>query len=73
MKKKVAQLTESISGVKKGDVVTITYVPGTGTTVKWGSSAARLIEGAGFAKALLSSWVGAKPPNKELKKGLLGG
>jgi hypothetical protein len=38
-----------------------------------GGTAKGTIEGDDFAKALLSIWLGAHPPNAELKAGLLGG
>ena len=31
------------------------------------------IEGESFLKALLAIWIGPKPPNEPLKKGILGG
>jgi hypothetical protein len=31
------------------------------------------VKGADFATALLAVWIGAEPPNEELKTGLLGG
>ena len=32
----------------------------------------KMISGATFQKALLGIWLGPKPPNKELKTGILG-
>jgi hypothetical protein len=72
MEKKLAQLSKSFREVKKGETVRITYVPGKGTSVVSGKSAGRTVAGARFAQSLLKGWLGV-PPNKELKRGLLGG
>ena len=32
-----------------------------------------VFEGKGFADAVFSIWLGAKPPSEDLKKGMLGG
>lgn len=58
--------------VKEGEDVTMTYIPGHGTTVAFGGTEAGTIEGKAFADALLSVWLGPKPPSEDLKKGLLG-
>lgn len=71
--KKVAKLTTSFSSVKKGETVRITYIPGKGVRVVSNGKGSGRVSGARFAKALLACWIGPKPPNKELKKGLLGG
>lgn len=55
-----------------GDRATLTYIPGTGTKVEIKGREVGLIEGKDFADALFSVWLGPKPPNEDLKKGLLG-
>ena len=57
---------------KKGDVITLDYVPGQGTQVSWNGQLKGNIPGEDFHKALLNVFLGPKPPTKELKKGLLG-
>lgn len=58
--------------VKEGEQVTMTYVPGKGTTVSFAGKEMGTIEGKEFADALLSVWLGPKPPSEDLKAGLLG-
>lgn len=58
--------------VRDGEEVTMTYLPGKGTTVAFGGKELGTIEGKEFADALLSVWLGPKPPSEELKAGLLG-
>jgi hypothetical protein len=58
--------------MKTGDKAVLTYVPGTGTRVEIKGKEMGVIEGKDFAEALFAVWLGATPPNEELKKGLLG-
>lgn len=58
--------------IKKGDVFEIAYVPGTGVTVYKNGTAKKTIAGLPFKKALFGIWLGAKPAQEDLKKGLLG-
>lgn len=61
-----------LPGFKDGGVMTLTYVPGRGTHVAINGKSVGSIEGADFGRALFSIWLGPKPPNGGLKKGLLG-
>ena len=70
--KRVATLNESMTDLKSGSSLTFSYLPGEGTTVAIDGDRKATIAGADFASALLSVWLG-KPPNKEIKIGLLGG
>lgn len=56
----------------KGEQVVLTYVPGQGTEVAVKGVVRGVIEGADFMKALWSVWLGAKPADGGLKKGMLG-
>ncbi len=58
--------------MKSGETATLTYLPGKGTQVTIKGKDVGTIEGKDFADALLAVWLGAKPPNPELKQGLLG-
>ena len=59
--------------LKKEDVMTFTYVPGTGTSVTVAGQAKGSIAGKPFADALFRSWIGPKPgPGEGFKKNLLG-
>ena len=44
-----------------GEVITLTYVPGSGTTVGAGGRDLGTIEGKDFADVLFSAWIGAQP------------
>jgi len=55
-----------------GDTLTFTYVPEVGVQVDVGSARKGVIKSDDFARALLAVWLGPKPPNGGLKKGLLG-
>ena len=56
----------------KDDTMEITYIPGTGTEVRIKNNVAGVIEGDDFMQALFSIWFGPSPPDKGLKKGMLG-
>lgn len=58
--------------IKKGEVLEITYTPGTGTSVTTKGGSATQIEGKDFADALFSVWLGKNPVDENLKKGMLG-
>ena len=62
-----------VPDVKEGETLTFTYVPGKGTTLRVGDKDLGAFEGKGFADAVLSIWLGPRPPSEDLKKGMLGG
>jgi hypothetical protein len=58
---------------KKGDVMSFTYLPATGTTVAIAGQTKGSIAGKPFADALFKSWIGPKPgPGEGFKNDLLG-
>jgi hypothetical protein len=59
--------------VKTGQRIVFTFKPGAGVQVSVGGTVKGTIQGDDFGKALLSIWLGAEPPNPEIKTGLLGG
>jgi hypothetical protein len=61
-----------VPDVKEGSTMTLTYVPGKGTTVAVGGKELGVFEGKGFADAVFAIWLGPKPPSDDLKKGMLG-
>ena len=71
LQERLAKFTEKISDIKKGSALVIQYVPGKGTTIDGGKDA-YVAEGKDFADALFSVWLGAKPIDDGLKKGMLG-
>lgn len=58
--------------MKSGETATLTYIPGQGTKVTIKGKDVGIIEGKDFADAIFAVWLGPKPPNPELKQGLLG-
>lgn len=59
--------------MKKGDSVVFDYVPGLGIRVEIKGKARGVIPGEDFMQALFKVWLGEKPVDKGLKRGLLGG
>ncbi len=59
--------------MRTGERLSFTHQPGAGVQVDVAGTAKGTIQGDDFARALLSIWLGAHPPNPGLKAGLLGG
>ncbi|MFC1489491.1 chalcone isomerase family protein [Thermodesulfobacteriota bacterium] len=57
---------------KKNDIYDIIYIPGQGVSVYMKDALKGTIKGLDFKKALFSIWLGDKPADKKLKKGMLG-
>jgi len=72
MKPDIDRLIGALEPVNTGDQMVFTYVPGTGTTFAMNGKDKVTIAGAAFGQVLMSVWLGPKPPNADLKKGLLG-
>jgi Chalcone isomerase-like len=72
MKADIDRLLAALEPVKPGDQMVFSYLPGTGTTLAINGKEKLTIPGPAFAPVLLSVWLGPKPPNADLKKGLLG-
>jgi hypothetical protein len=58
--------------LREGTEMSVSYVPGEGTTVVAAGGAKAVVDGKEFADALFKNWLGAKPADDDLKKGLLG-
>jgi hypothetical protein len=58
--------------VEPGDRYALTYIPGMGTELSLNGEAKGTIQGADFAAAIFSIWLGTKPIDKGLKRQLLG-
>jgi hypothetical protein len=72
MKADIDRLLGALEDLKVGDQMAFTYVPGTGTTMTINGKDKLTIAGPAFAPVIFSVWLGPKPPNGDLKKGLLG-
>jgi hypothetical protein len=68
----LARFDGVLKDLKSGDVMVITYVPGQGSTLVAPGGGAVTVEGKPFADALLRNWLGDKPADGDLKKGMLG-
>lgn len=58
--------------IARGDRVSLTYIPAVGTQLEINGTTKGTIQGADFAQALFSMWLGEKPFDKSFKKALLG-
>ena len=72
MKPDIDKLNAALEDLKAGDEMVFTYVPGTGTNLTINGKDKLTIAGQPFAQALLSVWLGPKPPTADVKKGMLG-
>ena len=72
MKADIDRLLSAVTDVKEGQEMVFTYVPGTGTVLSINGQDKVTIADPAFAPVVFSLWLGPKPPNADLKKGLLG-
>ena len=70
---RVAMLNNWMSDVKTGQRLDFVRLPETGIQVSVNGVLKGTITGDDFSRAFISIWLGAEPPNAELKSGLLGG
>jgi hypothetical protein len=65
---------KAVEEAKKGDVIHFEYLPDSGTRITVnGQPKGASIPGEEFFTAMLRIWLGDKPADADLKKGLLGG
>lgn len=76
MKQQVDALTATLKAIgeaKKGDAINFDYTPDGGTRISVnGQPKGSAIAGADFFAAVLRIWLGEKPADESLKKGMLG-
>ena len=69
----VATLSSLIGEAKKGDVINFDFTPDGGTRITLnGQPKGNPIPGVDFFAAVLRIWLGEKPADETLKKGMLG-
>lgn len=73
LRERIETLRGWMADMKSGDRMTFIHVPGTGVQVDVSGTTRGTIKGDDFARAFLSIWLGARPPNAGLKAGVLGG
>jgi hypothetical protein len=73
LKPRVAELLSLFADGKKGDVILLDFLPGSGTAVSVNAAAkGKPIPGEDLYRAVLRIWLGDKPVDGDLKKGMLG-
>jgi hypothetical protein len=71
--KQFGEMFASIPGLKKGDVLTVDWIPGSGTQCMLnGKNVGGVLQDQAFYNALLKIWLGDKPVDSTLKAQLLG-
>ena len=73
LRPRIDTLNARMVDFKKGQYLTFTGIPEKGVVTDANGAVGSAIEGPDFSNALLSIWIGRKPPNEDLKSGLLGG
>ncbi|MBY0270265.1 MAG: chalcone isomerase family protein [Burkholderiales bacterium] len=71
--KQLRAVFDAVKIARAGDVIIIDFLPGTGARISINGDAKATIAGEDFSRALLRIWLGDKPADGNLKKGLLGG
>lgn len=71
LERELDRLAPAIGNVKEGQELTVTYVPGAGTTVT-GPKASVTVPGKPFADALFRNWLGSDVADRDLRKRMLG-
>ena len=67
------RMMNSIGVIKKGGVVLLDYLPGTGTRITVNGAEKITIKGEDFFQAMLRIWIGRKPVDGRLRDAMLGG
>ena len=69
----LSAIMNALGEAKKGNVIALDFAPGTGTRVLVdGAPKGKPIAGDDFYRGLLRIWLGEKPVDADLKKGMLG-
>lgn len=70
---RLTRLSNALPDLQRGQTLTVTYVPGKGTTVEGPGIQPITIEGEDFAQSLFAVWLGGNPVQQDLKNALLQG
>ncbi len=73
LKAKLRPAEKALVELQKGSVLLVSYVPGQGSTVQVEGHEPVTIPGREFGEAIFRNWIGKKPADGDLKKGMLGG
>jgi hypothetical protein len=69
----IDKLAPSLTDLKEGSEMIVTYVPGTGTTISIKGGKEQTVAGKDMGDALFRNWLGAHPADDDLKKEMLAG
>jgi nitrous oxide reductase accessory protein NosL len=70
---KFGEMFGAIPGLKKGDVLHLDWIPGSGTVTELnGKKIGEVVPDLGYYNAVLRIWIGDKPADSSLKPALLG-
>lgn len=72
LQREIGQFLQALETMHEKEQLVVTYLPGTGTTVSVRGKEKVTIPGLPFGQLVFSMWLGPKPPNGDLKSGLLG-
>jgi hypothetical protein len=72
LRARIDRMNEWYEDVHPGDRYSLTYIPGKGTELALNGQPKGIIEGADFASATFSMWLGPRPLSRSLKAVLLG-
>lgn len=72
LRERIERFDNLFPTVHAGDVISLDYTPGTGTTVSINSKKRGVIAGADFMQAWLRIWLGQVPADSDLKRAMLG-
>ena len=70
---RITAMNNQMVDVKKGQSISYVNDPAKGVTVTVAGKSGAPIAGEDFSTALMTIWIGAEPPNPDLKSGMLGG
>jgi len=68
----ITQINRNYNDVKKGDRYSLTYLPGSGTELKFNGKSKGIIPGPDFARIYFSIWLGEKSPYRTFRDRLVG-
>jgi hypothetical protein len=72
LRPRIEQHNQLYVDVAPGDRYALTYLPGVGTELALNGQPRGVVEGADFAAALFSMWLGERPLDEPFKRALLG-
>ena len=71
LRPRIDRMNMLFENVRPGDRYSLTYIPGKGTELALNGQPKGTVEGADFAAAMFSIWLGPRPIKRSLKKALL--